>query len=297
MKKLILVYNPVSGDAFFKYQLDDIIEKFLYHHCVIIPFRTSKDNLVMLASLVGSIAADGVVVAGGDGTVSQVINILLQQNIDLPVGIIPRGTSNDFASHTGLGEDLDSYIAAIAQGAVMPVDVGKINGQYFLNVASAGLLTSVAHSVDSALKNILGKIAYYLKGLGELPHFRSLKMTIRADGRVIEEELFLFMILNSGTVGSIANLIPARIDDGKLDLLIVKQCGIPELMTLLISLLTSKNPAQHRSVIYLQARHIAIDCSETVESDVDGELGPNLPLEITAVSGRLNIFCEQKPAG
>nr|WP_092074103.1 YegS/Rv2252/BmrU family lipid kinase [Dendrosporobacter quercicolus]NSL47760.1 YegS/Rv2252/BmrU family lipid kinase [Dendrosporobacter quercicolus DSM 1736]SDM77584.1 lipid kinase, YegS/Rv2252/BmrU family [Dendrosporobacter quercicolus] len=297
MKKLILVYNPVSGDAFFKYRLDDMIEKFLHHHCVIIPFRTSKDNLVMLASLVGSIAADGVVVAGGDGTVSQVINILLQQNIDLPVGIIPSGTSNDFASHTGLGEDLDRYIAAIAQGAVMPVDVGKINGQYFLNVASAGLLTSVAHSVDSALKNILGKIAYYLKGLGELPHFRSLKMTIRADGRVIEEELFLFLILNSGTVGSIANLIPARIDDGKLDLLIVKQCGIPELMTLLISLLTSKNPAQHRSVIYLQARHIAIECSETVESDVDGELGPNLPLEITAVSGRLNIFCEQKPAG
>lgn len=297
MKKLILVYNPVSGDAFFKYRLDDIIEKFLQHHCVIIPFRTSKDNLAMLASLVGSIAADGVVVAGGDGTVSQVINILLQQNVELPVGIIPSGTSNDFASYTGLGEDLDSYIAAIAQGAVVPVDVGQINGQYFLNVASAGLLTSVAHSVDSALKNILGKIAYYLKGLGELPHFRSLKMTIRADGQVIEEELFLFLILNSGTVGSIANLIPARIDDGKLDLLIVKQCGIPELMTLLISLLTSKNPAQHRSVIYLQARHIAIACSETVESDVDGELGPNLPLEITAVSGKLKLFCEQKPAG
>ena len=297
MKKLILVYNPVSGDAFFKYRLDELIDKFLHHHCVVIPFRTSRDNLTLLTGLLGSAGAEGVIIAGGDGTVHQVMNVLLQAGVDLPVGIIPSGTSNDFASHAGLGQDLDRYIAAIAKGAVMPVDIGKINDRYFVNVAGAGLLTSVAHHVDSALKNILGRIAYYLKGLGELPNFRTLKMTIRADDQVIEEELFLFLILNSGTVGSIANLVPARIDDGKLDVLIVKQCSIPDLMTLVISLLTGKDPAQHRSVIYLQARNIHIACEEEVESDVDGELGPNLPLEITAIPGKIKIFCEQKPAG
>lgn len=297
MKKLILVYNPVSGDAFFKYRLDELIEKFLHHHCVVIPFRTSRDNLALLTGLLDSAGAEGVIIAGGDGTVHQVMNVLLQAGVDLPVGIIPSGTSNDFASHAGLGQDLDRYIAAIAKGDVMPVDIGKINDRYFVNVAGAGLLTSVAHNVDSALKNILGRIAYYLKGLGELPNFRTLKMTIRADGQVIEEELFLFLILNSGTVGSIANLVPARIDDGKLDVLIVKQCSIPDLMTLVISLLTGKDPTQHRSVIYLQARNIHIACEEEVESDVDGELGPNLPLEITAIPGKIKIFCEQKPAG
>ncbi|MEG6586731.1 YegS/Rv2252/BmrU family lipid kinase [Dendrosporobacter sp. 1207_IL3150] len=293
MKKFILVYNPVSGDAFFRYRLDEIIEKFLSRNCIIIPYRTTKDNLGGLSVLVQTLNLDGVVISGGDGTVNEVINVLLSVNANLPVGIIPSGTSNDFASHVGLGTDLDSYIDTIASGSVIPIDVGKINDKYFLNVASAGLLTSVAHTVDAALKNTLGKIAYYLKGLNELPNFKTLNMTIWADGRVIQEEVYLFLILNSGTVGSISNLIPAKINDGKLDLLIFKQCSIPELMSLFVGLFTSKNPTQHRSVIYLQAENIHIQCTEEIESDVDGERGPKLPLEISAIPGRIKLFCDK----
>lgn len=293
MKKFILVYNPVSGDAFFKYRLDDIIEKFLARNCVIIPFRTTRDNSELFMVLLQTVGADGVIISGGDGTVHEIINALLKTGVDLPVGIIPSGTCNDFASYAGLGQNIDDYVNTITRGSIVPVDIGRINDKYFLNVASAGLLSSVAHSVDSGLKNTLGKIAYYLKGLGEIPNFRSLNMTIRADDRVIQEDVFLFLILNSGTVGSMSNLIPARIDDGKLDLLVVKQCSIPELMTLFVGLLTGKNLTQHRSVIYLQARNLHIECTDEVESDVDGELGPKLPLEVAAITGRLRLFCEK----
>ncbi len=293
MKKFILVYNPVSGDALFKYQLDDIIEKFLAKDCVIIPFRTTRDNIRSLTYLLHTLRLEGVIISGGDGTVHTIINAMLKAGVDLPVGIIPSGTSNDFASYAGLGQDMERYIDTIARGFTIPIDIGQVNDKYFLNVASAGLLTSVAHRVDSALKNTLGKIAYYLKGLGELPNFRSLKMSIRADDRFIEEDVFLFLILNSGTAGSISNIIPAKFDDGRLDVLIVKQCSIPELMTLFVGLLTSKDLTQHRSVIYLQAQHIYIQCTEEVESDVDGELGPKLPLEVQALPGKLKLFYEK----
>jgi len=293
MKKFILVYNPVSGDACFKYRLDDIVEKFLGKGCAIIPFRTSKDNLDTLVMLAKDVEAAGIIISGGDGTVHQVINVMLGANINLPVGIIPSGTCNDFATYLGIGQNLDSYIDVIVRGSVMPVDIGKINNQYFFNVASAGLLTSVAHRVDAALKNTLGKIAYYIKGLGELPHFRPLAMTITADGTEIKENVYMFLIVNSATVGGLATLIPAKVNDGRLDVLIVKQCSIPDLMSLFVGLLTGKNPVHHRSVLYLQAKAISIQCVEEVESDLDGELGPKLPLDITTLPGKIQLFYER----
>lgn len=291
MKKLILVYNPVSGDAMFKYRLDEMIEKFMARGCMLIPYRTQKDNReTFLAFLVG-IDVEGVIISGGDGTVHEIINIMIKESIDLPIGIIASGTSNDFASFLGIDENLDHYIDAIARGVVMPIDVGKIGDHYFINVASAGVLTSVAHKVDAGLKNAIGKMAYYLKGLGELPGFHALDVTIRADQRIIKEKIFLFVIVNSGTVGSLKNIATdARIDDGKLDMIIVKQCSIPELMALAAEIVAGSRITKRKNVIYLQAKDIRIECAEDLESDLDGELGPKLPLEITTLQGRLNLF-------
>lgn len=291
MKKLILVYNPVSGDAMFKYRLDEMIEKFMARGCMLIPYRTQKDNRETFLAFLGGIDVEGVIISGGDGTVHEIINIMIKESIDLPIGIIASGTSNDFASFLGIDENLDHYIGAIARGVVMPIDVGKIGDHYFINVASAGVLTSVAHKVDAGLKNAIGKMAYYLKGLGELPGFHALDVTIRADQRIIKEKIFLFVIVNSGTVGSLKNIATdARIDDGKLDMIIVKQCSIPELMALAAEIVAGSRITKRKNVIYLQAKDIRIECAEDLESDLDGELGPKLPLEITTLQGRLNLF-------
>ena len=295
MKKLILVYNPVSGDALFKYKLDEIIAKFLENNCMIIPYRTQKDNKESFTAFVRSVEVEGVIISGGDGTVHEIINIMIQHEINLPIGIIASGTSNDFASFLGLNEDLDSYIRSIAQGVVRPMDIGKVGEQYFFNVASAGVLTSVAHRVDVGLKNAIGKMAYYLKGLGEIPSFHALEMKIQADNKIINEKVFLFLVVNSGTVGSLKNVATkARIDDGKLDMIIVKQCKIPELMTLAADIVAGKSIRKRKNVVYIQATDIKIECTETLESDLDGELGPRLPLEITTLQGRLNLFYDNK---
>lgn len=291
MKKFVLVYNPVSGDALFKYKLDEIIAKFYANNCIIIPYRTQRENKVTFLAFLESVDVEGIVISGGDGTVHEIINIMIANEIRLPIGIIASGTSNDFASFLGLDEDLDAYIGVIARGIVHPIDIGKIGDQYFFNVASAGVLTSVAHKVDAGLKNAIGKMAYYLKGLGELPSFHGLDMTIRADQKVMKERVFLFLIVNSGTVGSLKNIATkAKVDDGKLDMIIVKQCGIPELMALAAEIVAGKNITKSKNVIYLQATNIKIECTEALESDLDGELGPELPLEITTLKGKLDLF-------
>ena len=121
MKKLILVYNPVSGDALFKYKLDELIEKFSVNDCIIIPYRTLPNNEVVFAKFVRSLSVDGVIIAGGDGTIHDIINLMITENIDLPIGLIPSGTSNDFASFLGINKNLDRYIKTIAKGSTMPV--------------------------------------------------------------------------------------------------------------------------------------------------------------------------------
>jgi len=292
LRKLILVYNPIAGDASFKFKLDNVIEKFQDKGCIIIPFRiTDKQNTSEFVFLVQEIAVAGIIVSGGDGTIHEVINIMLDYDLDVPLGIIPSGTSNDFAAYLELDKNIDLCVDVIVKGEIKTFDVGKVNDKYFFNVASAGLMTSVAHNADVLLKNTLGKMAYYFKGLGELPNFKALKMRITADGFVIEEEVFLFLVMNSGKVGGFPRLVPyAQIDDGKLDLLVVNKCNLAELMSLFISFLKGIH-YNSKHVTYIQAKKISIECTEELDSDLDGELGPKLPLFIEVVPNKVRYFC------
>lgn len=290
MKKLILVYNPVSGDASFKYKLDMVIQKFAERDCMLLPYRTRLDNAAAFPEFAVSAAADGIVVSGGDGTVHEIINLMLKNNIDLPLAIIASGTSNDFACYLGVSDRLDEYIDVIAKGDTMPIDIGQVGEEYFFNVASAGMLTAVAHNVDSRLKNAIGKMAYYLKGLGEIPKFKLLNLNIVADGQEYREKALLFVVVNSGTVGSMKNIVKASIDDGKMDLLVVRYCSVPEFMALAVDLMSGKDVTARRNVMYVQASEISISCEEPLESDLDGELGPDLPLVIHTLQHRLQLF-------
>ncbi|MBR2734415.1 MAG: diacylglycerol kinase, partial [Selenomonadaceae bacterium] len=146
MKKILLVYNPVSGHAAFRTQLDAVIENFQRRGIFLSVYRTQADDNSAFANCVELSGADGIIAAGGDGTLHAVINWLKKNSLDLPVGVIGSGTSNDFAAHLDL--DAQNYFDAVAQGRTRPVDLGLVNGsEYFINVASAGVFTSIAHEV------------------------------------------------------------------------------------------------------------------------------------------------------
>jgi len=293
MKKFLLVYNPLSGNAGFKNSLDEVVTILKQYNAFVIPFRTSeKDDVKEFVLLAEEEAVDGIIVAGGDGTLHWVINEMINANINLPIGIIPSGTSNDFAGHLNIGYDLAECCRIITNGKTRTVDIGKANDEYFLNVASAGLLSSVAHNTEVQLKNTLGKLAYYLEGLSHLPRFRTLKVRITADGQIIKGEIFLFLVMNSSAAGSFPNLAPyAKIDDGKLDLLVVNKCPITELVSLFLRIM-SGNHINQRHIIYIQAKELVIEAEDDVESDLDGEVGPQLPLTISTVTNRIKIFSD-----
>lgn len=292
MKKLVLFYNPVSGHAAFKNKLDWIVEAFQRRGILLMLYRTKKEGNEDFATFVREVEPDGILAAGGDGTVHECVNILMKHQIDLPLGIIGSGTSNDFATYLKINEDMEAYFDRIAAGQVQRVDLGRVGDEYFINVASAGMMTSIAHEVDARLKNTMGKMAYYIKGIGELPKFRSVPLSIDADDQHYDIEAFLFVVINSSVVGSMKKVAEnVSVTDGKLDLLAVSKCGIPKLVTVTADLVSGKPISEKEYILHLQASRFRISTTEVLESDLDGEAGPNLPLTIETVPSAIAVYC------
>ncbi|MFX9664949.1 hypothetical protein ABTO78_20035, partial [Acinetobacter baumannii] len=88
------------------------------------------------------------------------------------------------------------------------IDIGKINDRYFINIAGGGALTDLTYEVPSKLKTVIGQLAYYIKGIEKLPFIRPSHVRIETDTRIIDEEIMLFLIANSNSVGGMEKLAP-----------------------------------------------------------------------------------------
>lgn len=288
MRKFLLVYNPVAGGADFRRRLDAVVAAFQRRGILLTVYRTRAENSAEdFAECIKISDAAGIIVAGGDGTLHRVVNWLVRSGADLPVGVIGSGTSNDFATHLGGGD----FIDAVAENRTRAVDLGVANGEYFVNVASAGAFTSIAHEVDSRQKNSLGKLAYYIRGLGEIPSLKTFALSVRADGRAFEVEAYLFLVLNSPSVAGFKRISGAtKIDDGRLDLLALKKCGTRELLGLTRKILAGRSVEAEPNVFFVQAKDFEIHAAAELVSDLDGEIGGALPLKISTAPKRLNFF-------
>ena len=288
----MLFYNPVSGHAAFKNKLDWMVEAFQRRGILVVFYRTRKEGNEAFIPFVREVNPDGLLVAGGDGTVHEIVNLMMRGHLDVPLGIIGSGTSNDFATYLGVNADLEAYLDTIVSGRSRRVDLGLVDGTYFINVASGGAMACIAHEVNVRIKNSLGKMAYYLKGIGDLPKFRYFPLKIEADGAHYELETFLFVIINSPVVGSMKNVARGvAVDDGKLDLLSIGKCSIPKLMSITADLIAGKPVSERENVLHVRAKSFCIESWIPVESDIDGECGPMLPLTIETVPRAVAIYC------
>ena len=293
MKKLGLIYNPVSGHALFKGKLDSLIDMFQRHGIVLFPYRTRGGGQDNLGHFLREMCPNGVLAAGGDGTVHAVVNAMLAADMDIPLGILGSGTSNDFATHLAI-EDWEAYIERIAADEARRVDLGMLEGigKYFVNVVSAGMLTGIAHEVKSTYKNALGKVAYYLKGIGEIPRLRSFHVQITADDVAYDADVFLFVIANSPVVAGMKKIgHDIAIDDGMLDLLAVKKTGLPQFMSVAADLFAGKPVTERDNILHIRAKSFEIHAEEDLYSDIDGECGPRLPLRVRTIPLALSVYC------
>jgi diacylglycerol kinase (ATP) len=299
MKKLKLFYNPNSGDKSFKDNLDVCIEILQTAGYETHIFRSLKyGDIEEHFKQMDSFFYDAIVVSGGDGTINIVVNCIKKYNIKTTLGIIPSGTANDFASFIKLPNSISDCAKVIANGKTQRIDLGLVNEDFFINVCAAGLFTNVSQLIDKDFKYTLGKLAYYIDGVKQVPSFVPIPVKITNSNEVIKENIYLFLVLNTSGAGGFKTFAPtAKIDDGKFDFIAFKETTIKDIAILLIKMINS-DYLDDPSVIYFKDSYIKIelDVEESeinpiyLHSDVDGEQGPSFPIEINCIPQDIELF-------
>ena len=288
--KVKFIYNPYSGENLILSKLDKVISLHQEAGYTVVPYRITAGEDVGVAL---NDIKDGnykyILIAGGDGTVDSVVNAMAKSGISLPIGILPVGTANDFSKFLGMPSDVEEACKQILSSEVKSVDLGSINDKYFVNVASTGLFTDVSQKTDVNLKNTIGKLAYYLKGLEELPNFRKLHVNILSKEVEFDGEMYLLLVFNGATAGNFNLATRADACDGLLDIIMFKAVQIYELLPLFIKVLKGEHLDSNK-VLYFKTDYLKVECHEDIVTDIDGEKGPDFPLEIKCIKGGLKIL-------
>ena len=213
-------------------------------------------------------------------------------NINLQIGILPSGTANDFAKAVNLPFNPVECIEKIINSKPKKVDIGKVNHKYFINVASAGMFTDVSQKINPDFKNSMGKVSYYLKGIEEALYMRKFNIDVKSSEVVYHGDMYLMLIFNGKTAGNINLAYKAKIDDGLLDVIIVKKVLLPNMLPLLISILKGEHLEGYNKdeILYFKTDKLKIDCKDNLNTDIDGERGPDFPLEIECIKEGIELL-------
>ena len=213
-----------------------------------------------------------------------------KNDIDIPIGILPTGTANDFANVLNIPLDIDLCIENIINSEPKYIDLGVINDDYFVNIASTGMFTDVSQRVDSNLKHSIGRISYIIKGVEDALHLRKFNVTIRSKELEYDGDMYLILVLNGRTAGNISFAHNAMLDDGYLDVIIFKAMPIPKSIPVLLDIIKGLPLDKHDEIIYFKTDELYIDCSDSIVTDIDGERGPDFPLNIKCMKNGIQIL-------
>lgn len=297
-RKVILFYNPFSGNGMFSGHLDHIIERFQAAGKMIVPVRASEE--MGIGDYLSEINPDTyrdeycqILAAGGDGTINVCVNAMIRYGIDLPLGIFPAGTANDFAYYFNIPNDIDGMLDIALSGNHTRADVGVCNGKYFINVAALGQVIDVSQSTDPMLKNSIGVLAYYLKGLTEIPNLKPVRVKLTTPDTVYTETMNFMVVMNGRSAGGFKQISPeSEINDGLLDVIVFKKIPLMELPTLFFKVLNGTHVSS-RKVLYFQTDRLTVESKHSIPTDIDGEHGEKLPLHFSVLHDKLRICTEK----
>ncbi|QDP39258.1 diacylglycerol kinase [Radiobacillus deserti] len=291
MKRARIIYNPTSGREAFKKELADVLrqlEQAGYETSA--HATTGAGDATEAAKLAVERKYDVVIAAGGDGTINEVINGLAEKEYRPKLGIIPVGTTNDFARALSIPRNIHKAVEVIIDGFSTPLDIGKVNDEYFMNIAGGGKLTELTYEVPSKQKTLLGQLAYYLKGIEMLPSLKPINVKIEYDGELFEDDIMLFLVSNTNSVGGFEKLAPdAKMDDGVFDLLILKKTNVAEFIRIATLALRGAHLEDER-IVHVTAKHIKVESDEKMQLNIDGEFGGLLPGEFTNLYQHIEFF-------
>ena len=241
---------------------------------------------------------DLVIVYGGDGTLSMVLNILLCNGLeDVPIGIMPAGTCNDFAASIGLNRHVRHCLKKIVAGNIKHVDVGLAeNEMYFLSSFAGGNLTAVSYSTGRSAKRLFGRVAYYCKSVFNIRNMKTFHVRITGNNGTIEaDDALLYALGNGRQIAGMRKLNKdLQIDEGNMNVVVVRKCAIVVMVYLFVNaLFLGVQEGKHVKMMRVNECEIKVDTG--VELTIDGEkykpkdTEGNIALKV--LQRQVKVFC------
>ena len=284
-----LVVNPAAGSNTARSL--DRISSLLKKKASLSSFITEKQGDAFEFAQ-GSKKTDRIIVAGGDGTINEVINGLLSsddpETQEIPLAIIPCGTANVFAKELGIPEDIDGAVHRIFSGLVNKISLGLINGRYFSLMAGIGFDAETVLGVkNDFIKKISGKLAHVVSGLKVLIHHKPAPMRIITSDKELHG--YTAVIGNAKCYGGFFYVTPdASVTDDHLDVCVFQGKTRLDLLRFVGGVLRHKH-LDFKDVEYLKATELEITSDSTVHVQIDGEYFGTLPVKIEVIRDAINV--------
>lgn len=232
-----------------------------------------------------------VLIMGGDGTVHECINGLASLEKPPLIGVLPAGTCNDFARSLNLSANLAEAARQLMEGKRRKVDIGVAGERVFTNFFGVGLITEASENINSDLKGTLGRLSYYISTLQTVRSAEPFRYWMESDDGIQEDEAVMIYVSNGRYLGTQA--LPFTVDaltDGKLDVLIIREAGLPLLKELLSRKEQGEWEPKNDSIQYFQSSTLTLKTEQPMKADTDGEKYLKTPAKLSIRSESLEFL-------
>ena len=272
MKKALVIINPHAGRMKLLRDLPEI-DAILYNGGYEADVYFTKCREDATAKVLKSAEKyDLIVCGGGDGTYNEVISGVIKSGIDIPVGYIPAGTTNDFASTLELSPIHKTAAQRIVLGTPKKIDIGLFGDRYFSYIASFGVFTSSSYSANQKMKNTLGHLAYVLEGLKDLSSLKPYRVKVETDEEVIEDDFIFGAACNSRSIAGLIKLDEKIVDlsDGRFEVILIRMprqiIEVPKILTAL-----QTGSKTDKNVVFAHSNTVKFTSSGVLNWSLDGE--------------------------
>ncbi|MCE5090550.1 diacylglycerol kinase family lipid kinase [Staphylococcus devriesei] len=234
---------------------------------------------------------DVVFILGGDGTVNELVNGVMKHDLNVPIGVIPGGTFNDFSKTLNLDPDFKKASEQLKSSHIESYDVMKVNDSYVLNFVGLGLIVQNAENVQEGRKDIFGKLSYIGSTVKTLMNPEYFDYTLNVDGKEYSGNISMLVIANGPNIGGgripLMDLSP---QDGKVNTFIFDR----QSFTILNDVFKKRDSMDWNEITngidHIEGSHITLSTEPSMKVDIDGEIGLQTPITIEVLPKALQIL-------
>jgi diacylglycerol kinase (ATP) len=292
--KFLLLYNPVSGRSNFKKKIPFIVEQFSKSNHTLEIYESKAPKDLMRVAEIEAKHHDVFLVAGGDGTINEVLNGVMKSESKPTLALLPSGTANDIASILGINKSIKRSLKIYFNSEPVLMDVNQMNGLYFLYTAASGMMSRISYDIPRYKLKKYGYLAYVIEAMKDFVHDYRYPIEITTNGQVINCECMMVLGLSTNRVGGVSlnNFGKSKLNDGKFELRFFKRVRLFRRVRLMSSFMLGG--LKLREDLHLVSNHFDIKTNKDVKWNIDGEYACNGNVIIQTYPEAIAIYASKR---